>query len=76
MFINYNAQHGIMALTINTFRDPGADAGSLEDLLKALAAEDGRVCCDYDGARLALEDGAYLASINADQEVVENLRDS
>jgi hypothetical protein len=42
-------------------------------LLKALAAEDGRVCCDYDGARLALEDGAYLASINADQEVVENL---
>lgn len=68
MFINYSRDNGV---TISTFRNASAYAGDLSDVLEAVAKDGAAVCCDLDGAKDALRDGAYLASVKADQDAVE-----
>ena len=70
MFINYSRQSGI---TISTSRQAEGYAGDLADVLEAIKKEGAAVCCDLDGAKDALCDGAYLAQIAAEQEEVEEL---
>lgn len=70
MFINYNRQSGI-AFSIS--RQADGYWGDLADVLEAIKTEGAAVCCDLDGAKDALCDGAYLAQIGAGQDEVEEL---
>ena len=70
MFINYDSEAGI---AFNTYRSADAIGGELSDVLHAIASGKGCVCCSFEGAREALEDGEYLGSIDADQSAVEEL---
>lgn len=70
MFINYNPQSGV---SLKTSRDPSAVAGNLGDLVKAVVAGDEAVCCDAEGAKDALEDSEFLASIGiADEDSLQS----
>lgn len=70
MFINYNPQTGV---SVSTSRNPSATSGDLSDLVKAVVSSDESICCDADGAKDALEDGAFLASLNvADEEALQS----
>lgn len=68
-FINYDVNTG---LSINTFRNNGyanSDVGGLVDDI--VAEREGY--CSLDGAKDALEDGAFWAGSNATQEILEEL---
>ena len=70
MFINFNIQSGV---SLKTSRDPSALVGELSDLVKAVVAGDEAVCCDAEGAKDALEDGAFLASLCiADEDALQS----
>lgn len=70
MFINYQLKTG---LSITTDRLPGASAGDIVDLTIAFEIGTGGVCCDLDGAKDALEDGAVWEDTPISQETLEEI---
>ena len=65
MFINYNPKSGV---SVSTSRNPSATSGELSDLVSAVISADESICCNAEGAKDALEDGAFLATLNIDDE--------
>ena len=61
-------------LTLNSHRNPEAQATDLEDMLSAIESQTGEtLVISADGVKNALEDGEFLGTIKATQEAVEDL---
>jgi hypothetical protein len=73
MFINYTPQTGV---TISRSRHPSAYYGEISDVAVAVTYNHESCCCDMDGAKAALEDGAYWQDYRATAEALEALRDA
>ena len=67
-FLNYTPTAGI---SINSFRKPETSFGELADLVRAVTKENENVSCSLEGAKDALEDGAYLEEIGVQDTLEE-----
>lgn len=72
-YINYSVNTGI---SIKSAPAPGAWYGDIGDLAEAVTLENEDVSCNLEGAKAALEDGAYWAGSNVSQEALEEIHAS
>jgi hypothetical protein len=70
MFINWNRFNGVF---VATYAQAEGYAGDLPDLIGAVQNEGAAVSCPLEGAKDALCDGAFLATVGTDEETVETI---